>query len=358
MKRLVLLLMTVALLTACGSRGEQWITGLVTELQTNDSGELTALIVREGERETGILLTEETFTFPKGDSSGTREELRAAFQAAVRPDIKIRAVCSPWRTRITTAGGEQISAYKASYIRITGRMERGAVTMGDGTPVDVLEDTGERIYQLADGRELLRVQLSADSAGFDSLAETARKQVLDYYEERGPLYDERAELEKTYALYQKLDGAFISGLVEQSVSLTASSDRVIYFLTTVTLPTGDENGNIVYSMRLQDAFDRETGAHIGPWELFTVPKDVVMQTLLDKGEVRDPALRAEMMAVPWEGRILFRPDGLSVEFEPGTLPSQEHGTGLWLDYDAGILAMMQDWAVPNSSSAAVPGDTE
>lgn len=352
----MLLLLGIALLTACGSRKDHWVIGLVTELQTNESGDLTALILQEGDREVGVLLSEGTLVFPEGNSSGTEEVLKADFQAALRPDIKVCAVCARREKKLTTGGGIQIAAYEASYVHIIGRMNRGAVTMQDGTPVDMVEDSGTHTYRLADGTELLRVSApcgpensyTGGTEGFDSLTETARKQVLAYYEQRGLLYDEQAELEKVYALCRKQDGGFLSGVVEQSVSPFAFSDRVMYFLTTVTLPTGDENGNLVFSKSFVDAFDRETGTRIDPWSLFTVPKDTVIQMLLDKGGVEDPALRAEMMAVSWDRRIALSSDGLSVQFERGTLPSQMYSTGFGFDYDDDIKGIIQDWAMPKS----------
>lgn len=356
-KGLVLLLLCAALLTACGGKKARLITGLVTELHTGEDGSLTAFVIQtESGEDIGVLLSEETLAYPAENGSWTSEDLRAAFQAALRPDVMIRAECARGKKKLTTDGGTSIPAYRAEFIHITGRLDRGAVTMEDGTPVDVMVESGTRIYRLADGTELLRVRplVSPENSytlgtdGLDTLNETARRQVLAYYDQRGLLYDERAELEKVYALYRESGTGFVSGWVDQSVSPAACNHRLIYLLTTVTLPTGEESGHLVYETRLSDAFDRETGAHIDTWELFTAPKDVVVKALLDAGGVEDPTLRAEMETIPWDGRITIDTDSLSVWFEAGTLPSQPNSTGFWVGYDQGIRDLVQDWAIPES----------
>lgn len=357
------LLLTVSLATnpTDGIKRTQQITGLVTELQTDDNGDLTAIIIRTGEgRENGILLTAESITYPPEGGGGTPEELRAAFQEVLRPDMMISAICVRGKKVLATDNGAKIRAYTASDIHVTGRLNRGAAATQDGTRIDVLEydDWSCHRYQLADGTVLLWVYApngpehsyvnSVES--FDDLSETAQEQVGAFYQQRGLLYDEQKELEKVYALYQELGADFRDGRVEQRVSPTASSGRVMYFLTSVYLPTGRENGNMLYEARLCDAFDRETGAHIDTWDLFTAPKEAVIKTMLDESGITDQPLRAEMEAVSWDGRMVFFPDELLVNFEPGTLPSKPNSFSLGLDYTPAIQELMQDWAVPESRS--------
>jgi len=354
--------LSVCLLTnpVRGSERTRELTGLVTQIQTEGGGNLAAVVIRtDDEKETGILFTQETLAFLPEGGSGTPEELRPAFQAALRPDVMVSADCARDRKTLTTRGGSRIAAYEARCIRVTGRLSRGAVTMRDGTRLDVVEDNRVlpgRTYRLADGTELLRVRTPAGPGnvsvsgveGCDSLGEAAQEQILAYYERRGLLYDEQEELEKVYALYRELGADFRSGLVEQCVSPTASGDRVMYFLTAVTLPAGQENGNICYEIRLGDAFDRETGAHIDTWDLFTAPKEAVMRAMLDESGVTDRPLRSAMEAVSWDGRMVFFPDSLSVMFEPDVMPGRTHGSGFGLDYTPAICALLQDWAVPKT----------
>ena len=324
--------------------------------------------------QTGILLTDETLAFPPENGAWTLEEGRAAFRAALTPDVLITAECAHRRQTLTvdstagTAGGTpgeiqsaagdaRITAYEASQIRIAGQLRRGAATLQDGTSVDLLEDRvwPGRTWQLEGGTELLRVNVpygpeySAVGGidGWDTLNEAAQEQVLAFYRQRGLLYDEQEQLETVYALYRQLGADFRSGLVEQGVSPSASNGRVLYFLTTVMLPTGRENGNEAYELRLCDAFDRETGARIDTWDLFTAPKETVIQALLDAGGITGYPLRAEMEAAVWDGQIIFFPDGISVEFAPGALPGEPNTVGFGVDYTPVIRALLQDWAIPD-----------
>lgn len=374
----------------------QTLTGLVTAIQTNADGDVAAIVIQtDAGTQTGILLTADTFAFPSDNGSWTPEEMRTAFAAALKPDVLITAVCARGRKTLTvgdgtwaagsavgenqTAGGStpatgnaetansaapsaadglRITAYEAREIRIAGQLVHGAATLPDGTPADLLEDRvwPGHTWQLSDGTELLRVNVpygpeySAVGGidGWDTLNEAAQEQVLAFYRQRGLLYDEQEQLEAVYALYRQLGADFRSGLVEQGVSPSASNGRVLYFLTTVMLPTGRENGNEGYELRFCDAFDRQTGAHIDPWDLFTAPKETVVQALLDAGGITGQPLRAEMEAALWDGHILFFPDGLSVEFAPGTLPSEPYTIGFGADYTPAIRSLLQEWAVPES----------
>ena len=114
-------------------------------------------MIQTGGQEIGILLTEKTLAYPAEGGSWTLEEMRVAFQAELSPDVQISADRTGGKKTLTTDSGAQITAYEASTIRITGRLERGAVTVGDGMPVDVLEGNAFRTYRLSDGTELLRV---------------------------------------------------------------------------------------------------------------------------------------------------------------------------------------------------------
>ena len=335
------------------------LSGLVAELQTGEDGELTALVIRSRQGdETGILLTGETLAFPAEDGSWTKEELRAAFTAAAQPDAVIEAECAWRRTTLTTSGGARLPAYEAQRVYVTGWLERGAASVQDGTLLNVLTDnTGPRTgrtYLLADGTELLRVSApygpeysyTSGTEGFDSLAGTAQRAISGYYEQRGLLYDEQEQLEKVYTLYRQLGTDFSSGMVSQGVSASAANGRVMYFLTTVQLPAGRENGNIMAEIRLSDAFDRQTGAHIDTWDLFTASKETVVRTILEECGFTDQALLDKMEAADWTGRIIFFKDSLEVWFEPGSLPDEENAVGLGVDYTPAILELLQDWAVP------------
>lgn len=355
-RALALVFLCAGLLSACGGKTKQ-VRGLVTQLQTDGDGGLTAFVVRTDEGEqVGVLLSDETLAFPPEDGSWSAQELRKAFQAALREDVQISADCLPRKQTLTALGGETLAAYEADYIRITGRLNRGAAALRDGTAVDVLEEGSfsARTYRLSDGTELLRVNgLSgpehhyvAGLESFDDLSGTAREKVSAFYEERGALYDEAEELERAYAGWKARGGEFRGRHVSQDVSPSASSGRVMYFLTEVMLPLDHGDSCTSYTLRLGDAFDRETGEHIDNWELFTAPAREVVRTVLNGDRTLSADLRAEMEAAFRPERVTVFSDGVSVDFEPGSLPSQEHS--YILHVDIGELApLMQPWAVPD-----------
>ncbi len=341
-------MLCAALLSGCGEESRT-VSGIVTEMQTGDGGELAALVLCDDTGEQcGVLITEETIASPPGGGGGTAQSLLAKFQEALHVDDTVEAWYGGRRQTLTTAGGEELAAWEASRLRITGRLLRGAVTMPDGTALDVLDMGEARRYRTADGTELLLVRNPENryAENIGSLGEAAQERVVSWYEERGVLYDEGAALEKVYALYRKLGEAFNPGLAYQSVFLSAESERVLYLLTAVTMPTGEENGNYLREAQLCDAFDRQTGERLGLWELFAAPKEKVMRAMLDANGIDDETLRAEMAAVDWDGRAVFYGDTLTVEFAPGDLPSQPEGFGLAVGYKDGIGELMQDWARP------------
>lgn len=353
------LVLAVWLAAGCAGKPRQ-ITGLVTELRFED-GRLSAIFLQTQSGEpAAVLLTDETRAFPPEDGAWTADELRRAFEAAVSPDVQVTAACAGRGQTLTAGDGAQVAARPAQSIKITGRLDRGAAALADGTVLDVFVDTAfsSRSYRLPDGTELLCAKDPSGPANtyvggvesLDALDEAARQQVLSFYEARGLLYNEQAELEKVYALYRQLGAEFCSGLADQAVSPSASSGRVLYLLTAVTLPTGSENGNRVYEERRCDAFDRATGARIDPWALFTLPREAVIQTLLDEAGVPAGPQRTGMETAAWDGRIVFLPDGLSVTFEPGTLPGQPEATGFSLGYTPAVRAVIQSWALPQTET--------
>lgn len=333
------------------------IDGLVTALQTGEDGKLTALVIQtDTGKETGILITEDTTAFPPGGGGGTTEELRTVFQSAVRQNLLILANCTRSKKTLTTDSGAKIAAYEARYLRITGEWNRDAAALADGTRLGVVKEgypVSRRTYLLEDGTELLRVNAPSGPndvhvggvENFGVLNETAQKQILAYYGMRGLLYDEQAELEKAYGLFRYRED-FRCCMVEQCVSPCAASSRVMYFLTSVTQIAGSEFPYDVYEKRLCDAFDRETGEHIDTWNLFTVPEEDVKKALLDACGLTEQPLRREMESASWDGRVEFTSSGLSVMFEPGAIPGERSSTGFSTDYTPAVLALMQDWAVP------------
>ena len=201
------LILFLLLLPACGVDSVQ-VRGLVTEVQTGPDGALTAFVVQTKDKgQVGVLLTGDTFAAPSGSGSWTGSEMQAEFQAELLPDVSISAVCLPSKKKLTAQDGQEIAAYEADHVSINGRLNRGAAALADGTALDVLEDNNpvaDRTYLLPGGAELLWVRGPSGPEhcyvggleSFDDLSARAREKVSAWYEDRGPLFDEAAELEK------------------------------------------------------------------------------------------------------------------------------------------------------------------
>lgn len=359
MKRKIFLplILFLLLLPACGD-GHKMAYGTVAEVQTEDSGEITAIVVDGDDgKQFGVLLTEETWTIPWSEED-SQIDTDTEFQAQLQPGTRIAVEQLPGRKELETAGGGKIRAYESYYIRVTAILRRNAAQLADGTALDVLDHGGISgvTYLLPDGTELLCVRgpsgpencYVVNLESFDDLSGTAQEKVSAYYQERGALFDEAAELEKAYSDWNAKGEDFQSRMVEQSVSPSASGEQVMYFLTTVMLPYYGGGSATAYELRLCDAFDRETGEHIDTRDLFTCPWERVVQAILDEDPTLTPALRAEMEAALTPERVEVFSDNVSVNFGPDTLPSHTPGWGYSLS--ACISDLMHPWAAPKTRS--------
>ncbi len=358
MKRILALALTVLLalgLTAC--QDDKHVSGALAEVQTDENGDLTALVLERDGKRTGVLLAEGTYVWPREEGSWTWEEAMEAFRKDLQPGNELSARCYPRREKLETAEGESVPAYWGQSVHIDGILERNALTLRDGTAVDVMEGDyygDERTYRLPDGTELLRV---SDNGGpenhyvmsiesFDDLSEAAKKKVRAYYEAQGPLFDEREELEKSYAAYRKLGEEFSCDWVQQDVTPTASNDKMMYFVSSLTLPQ-EHGGRISYERQYGGAFDRETGERIDNWDLFAASEEEVRRRFPELcGWVDDPELRRAMSEALKGDMFVFFPEHVSVDFPPGTLPGEENGYFISLDYKDAPEGFLQPWAVP------------
>ena len=352
MKKYVLLLaLCLALLSGCG--GDRAISGEVVEVHGGGAEGAFTLVVRtEDGEEAGILMTEETSVLSW--VNGFDEE---AYRGEPRVGAMLTAKCGRVGQTLTTDGGGALTAYPASEVEITGVLRPEAEVLADGTRVNVWGISSGTAYKLEDGTELLREREPSGPANvyvggvesFDDLGAAAQERVLAYYKAQGLLYDVREELEKAYADYLGDREAFACRSVAQDISPTASNGRMMYFLTSVTLPLG---GRVVQEIRLGAAFDRETGEALSNWALFNCPEEEAKGRLLDLAGVAGPTLRAEMEAAFRPEYIVLFPGNLEISFPQGALPSQEGGYMLALDYDAALLELLQPWAVPSQEASA------
>lgn len=359
------LLLTVGLATNPFGRLDRMeiFVGAVTEIHTDESGNITALVidsVEKGVGTVGILLTEETSVFSHGAGDWTLEDLRATFQGDSPLKWGIDASCYRGKKKLTTDDGSRITAYEAYNIGIISDRMQYFTELRDGTQISVVGDGYSRGYYTTNTIEtkLLevilpdepRTQYADEENILDSMSATAQWEVKAFYTRRSLLYDEQEVLERVYALYLEVGKDFPCGRLEQSIVITAASDRVIYISTTVTEPVGiSEDGYIIQSeTSLCDAFDRETGEHIDTWDLFSVPKETVIKAILDENGITDEPRRSRLESADWDSRIVFYTDSLSVWFKPSDLPGETYAVSLGLSYIPAIQELMYDWAVPKA----------
>ena len=333
---------------ALTAREARNIQGVVVEIRAGEDGSLASFVLERDGVRTGVIMTENTRAWSRESASG---QSRRLLQEEIQIDAEVSAWCVPFRTRLKTTAG-RITADRAKSVDIVGSLERNALTLRDGTAVDVLSsDSGFRwIYYLPDGTELLRVRapggdpmsgVADGDEAFGTLSEKARKKILAYYAKQKPLYDEREELEKCYAEWRELGENYSAGYIQQNVWLRAYNEKVLYFETLAALPGG---GNADIS--LGAAFDRESGEKLDFRHVFAVPEEEVCRRLA--GWIYDESLWAEMAEVLKPEWIVVSEEGLTVQFPAGTLPQYwDQAYRIWVGPEKVIEAeLLQPWAVP------------
>ena len=330
-----LALALVLLLTGCGGeKGE--MSGRVQGARVED-GNLVYIGLHDYEtgEDTRFYLTEDTDVI-----SWTDDPDEAGFLGG---DVS--------ETRVNVEYSVRSGVYAAQRITVYGRMRQtGSITLSGGTEVGIWADGGDNSYRLSDGTELLRENRPSGPQnvhvggveGFDQLSAPAREAVAAYYAEQGLLYDVEEVLERAYADYRDGGEDFSAYLVEQSVSPSASNERLMYFTTTVFCSI---DSGTAEETSLPAVFDRETGEKLDIWSLFAVPEEEARAALVDKMAEGGYIPRAELEAALRPEYITFRTGRLNLTFPRGTLPSQEYTTGGSFDY-AELDGLLQPWAIP------------
>ena len=336
------------MLTACGK--EKTIYGRVVE-RTVENGKITALVVQEEDGEkTGLIL------HPEGSIISWLEGVEPEILLEdPLPAVKVVGWRDGGRATRMEAGGERIPAYVTRSIHVEEVAEEDAVILLDGTAIDVWRQSASRSYLEKDGQEILwetpplwpeHVQVMG-TEGLSDVEEAAREKIVAFYRERGLLYDLNAELEKAHADYkahQPGEEDFQARVVGQEISPTAGAPGVVYFLTQLNMPqAGTAYGT---SLRLGEAFDRQTGQKLEMEDLFTCSPEEVLEKILEMAALGDPALAQEMRAAFDQANMVFFNENMEVSFPAGSLPSQEYMYIVGLEYEKGLAEIMHPWAVP------------
>ena len=328
------------------------LSGEVVEWSTDGDTTLSSFVVQteDGDR-FGVLMTGQTVVLPS-DTVTAEDFLRQPPEGVV-----VSVLGKNGRQTLTAQDGRTLAAFSAEQIAIVGQAVQNVLTLSDGTEIDLIQYGGapfpSNIYRLRDGTQLLRELPPSGPenvavggvAGFDDLSPAAQEAVSAYYDRQGLLYDIKQQVETAYQAY-RTDPDFRPFYVERTVSPSAASSRVMYFLTTVTMLGNDGSGT---ELRLGDAFDRETGARLDPLSLFSIPPEQVPEALVSLSKPENSALKAEMIAAFQPDHLVFFPEGLELNFPLGTLPSQEYDYIAALDYTPQFTALLQSWAIPQDN---------
>lgn len=325
------------------------LSGEVVEWSTDGDTSLSSFVVQteEGDR-FGVLMTGQAIVLPS-DTLSAENFLRQPPEGVV-----VSVLGKKGRQTLTAQDGRTLAACSAERVSIVGQVTQNVFPLSDGTEVDLIQYGSalfaSNIYRLRDGKQLLRELPPSGPenvavggvASFDDLPPAAQEAVSAYYDRRGLLYNIKQQVEAAYQAY-RTDPDSPPFHVEQSISPSAASSRVLYFLTSVTMPGGNGSGK---ELRLGDAFDRETGARLDPLSLFSISPEQVPEALVSLSKPESPTLKAEMIAAFQPDHLVFLPDGLEINFPLGTLPSQEYDYIAALDYTPQLTALLQSWAIP------------
>lgn len=350
MKRKFIFLLFICMFLLCGCNSKKSITGQVVEVFHGTGSNDTQFVLHTKENEEiGIMLDDETQVWCFIDDIDAED-----FKDGTVSNVMITVEYTGRSISMETPDNREIKAYIAKDIKIDTAITKDKLRLSDGTSVDMWETSFGVVYKVSNGTELVRVQNTPGPndivvVGLDNvtdLSDTAKSNILTFYKDQGLFYDLNSELESAYADYQQTEtkSEFKSHMLSQDITLCTFNDSVMYFITTVNLPIDGYN---LKQLRLGATFDRKTGKQINAWELFSCEKNEVIQTILDLAQVTDPVLRAEMeKAFSPENIVMFQ-NNLEVSFPKGTLPSQENGYTICLDYNEEISKILNIWAIPN-----------
>ncbi len=363
MKRLIpLFLICMLLLTGCGDNRKMlsgWITGY---METDASQHSVILIKADNGKEFGVVTDDNTIVFSWLENS---DEALEKLKNGTAEDMEILASYKGRIRNFKTNEGS-VKAVNAHTVSIYSLLRKEAKTLADGTVLDILETDTGITYQLPDGTEILRVSRPngpdnvyvANRESFDSFSEAAKQKVLDYYDNRGLLYDEEATLEQAYARYTEYGEEFSTYRLEQCVSPAASNDSIMSFLTSVTIPL--ENGQSGHEIRLGEIFDKKTGEHINGYDIFSCDAekaaDIIVEAAFGYGATHysesvngDERLKDKLKAALKPEYIILWNENLEVAFPAGTLESFEHCYLVGIEYTEEIKAIMHPWAIPDTA---------
>lgn len=325
MKKLIVFLL-FGLLAFSGCGREMWLKGEVIGRETDENGNLTAIVTETETHGIVRFLIAEDTVVDQLNGEITAEDFLT--NNAVYPAVSVYADANT--KTFGSYEGEEIPAYTASIIHLEGGYKTNTKILADGTTLAVEENEGEKRYELEDGTLLL-----AESQSTDSVLQKLKLE---------PLYDLSELLEQAYAAYKETENPsdFYPYSVSQTISLTADNEELYYFEIEVKLST-DKNNTTSNSVGL--AVDRETQIPIPTEKLFTCPAEEIGTNLLALADLSD-ADRAAMESAFQLDYLIFVGDSIHIKFPENSLSTQPEAYVVYLEDTESIHALLHDWAIP------------
>lgn len=322
------------------------LTGRILETHVNNTtGDVSYVVFTTRGEQFGLIMEDYTKVISYFDAYTDQDFL----DGAINDGLRIYAELGNSKESISNRYGKKLPTYSAQLVEINAYEKPDPILLKDGTQVEVWQKNGGVLYALPNGPELLDVHtpyppdITLDGIeGLEELSQEAQDNIVAYYKKQSLLYNELDELETVYQSYLEAGSpvSFSTCLILQDTYLSASSPGVLYFTTSLHTPSK--------YLEVSAAFYRDTGELVDMEDLFTCTPEELKQALLDEAGITDPTLRQEMEDAFALDRLILGPDLLRVQYEAGSLPSQDTTYFLSFDYDDTILERMHAWAVPYS----------
>ena len=127
----------------------------------------------------------------------------------------------------------------------------------------------------------------------------------------------------------------------QDTQLTATTDSMWAFNTTITVPYSDGNTNLEYS----NYFDPATGEPMELWDLFSAPKEDVQREIISYGT---GYYDENLMVTTFDPSfVAFGNSKIMVNYAPGTL--MDTSAGYSIEY-SDLADILHPWAIPSNAS--------
>lgn len=331
MKKLLLMIPLLLLLTGCGSNGKVIYGEVASVKRKGDYIALTIVGKDDIVLSDGKTMIYSFFGIEEGLLDGK----------LIRPFIT--AYDLKWKP----------DGYYSDRICVESVILPEPYILEDRTELTIRKDLTQTSYYTPEGIDILWEQEPIGphnvSVGglpsLDMLSSQAQEAILAHYENLGLLYDLDAELEKAWQAYQACENKqlFQAHHLSQDISPSAANDHLVWYSVYVTRPVGD---GLHQQSSTHTVFDRETGNVVKTADLFACTEKELGKRILEIVQMPDTELSREMEKAFRFEYLNFNSNALDVCFPAGSLISQNTDYLLGIEYEA-LAGFIHPWAIPD-----------